>query len=323
MPPLLGWIEPSVRNRAQQDAHADAVGKMVKFALPIPVLAKGDRIALFDAWKHPDVVADVGFTFDRFHQLTGSCVGCGGGNGLFSTIATQRLASDAPTKAFLPFWPAPYGLSRHIMGDDGQGEGSLGSTFAEALRTGGIRDWPQGGGAGMPTYTDSDGVTITTRDEMQWSSYRNANMQTVLSVSQQHLIGSTAECKNVTDVRAMISNGYGVTFACNNYIGSASIQGSGADACVVGYWNGNGGHQQSAHAVWEHPNLGPLYWVQNNWPGSTYPKDPAGGPTCGCWVTEAHVTAAFRLDAEVFGLSHLNWFPAQPKVPEVLNWAQI
>jgi hypothetical protein len=96
------------------------------------------------------------------------------------------------------------------------------------------------------------------------------------------------------------------------------VKGSGTDAYVTGYWDGRGGHQQSVHAKWIHPNDGPLYWVQNNWPGNTYPKDPAGGPTCGCWVTEAKVQAAFRLDAEVFAISPVNWFPAEPGIVE--NW---
>jgi hypothetical protein len=321
--PPLGFIRVADRTREQHDAHADAVAAMApaaRYALPVPQLAKGEAVRLFDLWKHPDVVADVGFVFDRFHQETGSCVGCGGGNGLFSTIAAQRVAAASPTKAFLPFWPSAYAMSRHYMGDDGRGEGSMGSTFAKALAADGVRDWVPGTD-GMPRYDHSDGIDMGSSAEMAWSSYRNPDLQKILPVSRQHLVGSAAPCNSVQDVRAMIGNGYGVTFACDNFIGHASVQGSGDSACVVGYWDGRGGHQQSIHAYWEHPSLGPLYWAQNNWPGSTYPRDPAGGPVCGCWVTEAHVESAMRnLGAEVYGLSHLNWFPAQPKV---LDWAHI
>ena len=138
-----------------------------------------------------------------------------------------------------------------------------------------------------------------------------------------HRVGSAGEQKSVEDARAAVLNGYPVTFACTNYIGHASVQGSGDSACVVGRWDTYGPHQQSVHAVWDHPTLGPLYWGQNNWPEQVYPRDPAGGPPCGCWVKEADVAAAMRLDAEVFALSHLNWFPSQPDVPAVLDWASI
>lgn len=320
MSPPLGWIAPKDRTQTQHDAHDHALSKTVKFALPVPTLVKGQSVRLFDFWKHPDVVADVGFVFDRIHQLTGSCVWAGGTNAVFSSIAAQRMASDNPIKAFLPFTLHNYAMSRHYMGDDGQGEGSMGSTFAKSLTDDGIRDW-QGGKDNMPSYTDNDGVSVTSSDEMKWSSYRNPLLKSVLEVSKPHTFGSAAVCKTAQDVKAMVCNGYGVTFACNNYIGHARVQGSGANACVVGYWDTYGPHQQSVHAFWEHPDLGPIYWSQNNWPGSTYPKDPAGGPVCGCWVTEKNLDNAMRnLDAEVFGLSHLNWFPAQPKL---LDWSTI
>jgi hypothetical protein len=288
--------------------------------LPVPQLATGEKIRLFDAWKHPLVVADVGFTFDRIHQITGSCVWAGGTNGLFSTIATQRLIATNPTKAFLPFTLHNYAMSRHAIGDDTEGEGSLGSTFAASLEQDGVRDWPNGGQDGLPAYTDSDGVSITEREELAWSSYRNRSLQAVLASAKQHLLGKAAQAKTFDDIWALAGNGYGVSFACNNYIGHASVQGSGADACLMGRWDGSGGHQQSIHAIWQHPQFGRIVWAQNNWPGSTYPVDPAGGPVCGCWVKEADVNAALRLDSEVYGLSHLNWFPAQPLMQ---SWADI
>lgn len=241
-----------------------------------------------------------------------NCVWAGGTNGVFSTIAAQRVAGESPTKAFLPFTLHNYALSRHYMGDDSQGEGSMGSTFAKSLREDGIRDWVSG--AGLPAYTHEDGISVTSREEMAWSSVRNGAIQGVLQVSKAHLFGNAAECKTVQDVKAMVLNGYGVTFACNLYVGNASVEGQGENACVIGYWDHNGGHQQSIHAYWEHPDFGPLYWAQNNWPGDTYPRDPAGGPVCGCWVREAKVEAAMRQDGEVYGLSHLDWFPANPRV---------
>jgi hypothetical protein len=316
--PPLGFIRKKDRTPEQHGAHARAESKMHKhLGLSVSMLAPGQKVMLTDAWKHAKVVADVGFVFPRFHQLTGSCVGAGGGQALFSLIAMQRLLAKDPTKAFLPFWPFDYGRCRYNEGDRGQGEGAMGSSFAETVAKEGVINATE---QGLPAFQNSDGLVLTERLEMQWSDGASSVVTKYLGAAKVHPVGSAAVCRDVGDIRAAVLNGYPVTFACNNYIGHASVQGSGADACVVGYWDGSGGHQQSVHAYWEHPSLGPLYWAQNNWPGSTYPSDPAGGPVCGCWVTEAKVTAAFRLDAEVYALSHLNWFPAQPDVPAILTY---
>src|SRR5437868_1450207 len=114
MSPPLGWVSPADRTATQDAVHAAAEAKMLpRMGLPVPTLQPGESVRLFDAWKHPDVVADIGFVFPRFHQLTGSCVGAGGGQALFTLGAVQRLLSDNPTKAFVPFWPYNYGKCRY------------------------------------------------------------------------------------------------------------------------------------------------------------------------------------------------------------------
>lgn len=312
----LGFIAPKDRTKEQHDAHAKALAGMLKFVAP-PMPTGPVNVRLFNAWKHPDVVADCGgVTFDRFHQITGSCVGAGGGNALFSLIASQRLFADNPMKAFIPWWPWTYGKSRLLAGMRTPGEGSLGSTFFEACKQG-VMD---SNNPKLPKFSDSDGLTLTKSIELQWSDGDSSTVEAWDSVATEHPLGAGAEVKDVAGLRAGIINGYSATFACNNYIGHARVEGSGDEAVLIGYWDTYGPHQQSIHAVWDHPRFGPLYWAQNNWPGSSYPRDPAGGPVCGCWVREDKVTAAMRLDSEVFLLSQLPWFPAQPKV---LDWSMI
>lgn len=315
----LGWVSPQQRTNAQQVAHATADRRVIQYhGLPLPTLKSGQSVRLFDFWKAKEVVEDVGFVFDRIHQLTGSCVWAGGTNAMFTTIAAQRMASENPTKAFLPFTLGNYAMSRHAFGDDGQGEGSLGSTFAKSLTDDGLIEWVQTGS--LPKYTREDGLSVTRQIELTWSSYRNPALRAVLDASKAHLLGSAALARSAADIRALNLNGYGVSFACNNYIGNASIQGSGDNARVIGRWEGRGGHQQSVLGVEEHPQFGPIYWAQNNWPGNTYPRDPGGGPVCGCWVLERDVEAALRLSAEVYGFSNQSWFPANPRI---LDWAQL
>lgn len=319
MPPPLGWIAPIDRDATQQAAHAAAVAAMPRFALGAADIPTGPLdIRLYKAWGHPDVIADCGgVTFDRFHQLTGSCVGAGGGNALFTLIAMQRLLSSGATRAFIPWWPHPYGKSRELAGFRGRGEGSLGSTFFEALKKYGVPDALEATTQGIPGFHDTDGLTLTSSQEMNWSDGGSSLVNGFNDEAMKRPLGSGQEIKDIVGIRAALANGYPITFACDRYIGHASVQ----SGYVIGSWDSSGGHQQSLHAVVDDANLGPLYWAQNNWPGNTYPRDPAGGPVCGCWVKEAKVIEALRYDAEVYALSHLEGgVVVQPDVPAVLNW---
>lgn len=320
--PPLGWIEPKKRTREQKIAHDAASAALgVKYALPARQLKKGQAVKLYDAWNHPDVLADTKIPFRRIWQKTGSCVWAGGSCALFTSIAMQRLAGVSPTKAFIPFTLHNYAMSRHYFGDDSRGEGSLGSTFWKSLHTDGVVEWPPDPSDDLPDWKiEDDAFSMTSSDELNWSTYRNPKLQSVLARSKEHTAAATGECTTVEDIHAMLTNGYGVSFACNNFVGSGKIVGSGSTARVMGKWGGRGGHQQSVLAVEEHENLGPIYWAQNNWQGSTYPKCPSGAPTCGVWVLEKDVKAALRLSAEVYGLSNIKWFPAQPAV---VDWGQM
>jgi hypothetical protein len=317
MPPT-GWIRPLDRSLRQHSAHAGAAVQFVRHSLQPRQLDKGQKVFLWDFWKAPEVVADVGFVGSRWHQKTGSCVWAGGSCAVYSTICTQRMASDNPTKAFWPFTLHNYAHSRALFGDTGEGEGSLGSTFAQSLREMGIRDWPKDPADEMPEYTQDveEGCIVGGSVEMRWSSIRNPNIEKVKAVSSQHLFGSTAECRSPQDVLAMITNGYGVSWACNNFISGAKVKGSGADAycCSNAGADQSGGHQWSIQAVWNHPTDGLLFYDLNNWDKSTYPRCPSGAPIGGCWRTEKQLAADFRKDAECYGFSHLNYFPAQPRV---------
>lgn len=318
----LGWIPPDDRTQEQQGAHFRAEGTMIRHhGLQAPDVPKGTKIILTQAWNHPNVVTDVGRRLIRELQNTGSCVKVGGTNALRVTIAAQRIASENPTKAFEPFCWHNYAMSRHYIGDDAQGEGSLGSTFAKSLKQDGVIAWPQTPSDNLPDYTQTgDHINITASQEMAWSSFRNPEVQKVLQLSKDHLLGNAAVLQSADDILAMHANGYGVSFACSRFVGKGAIRGEGSNAYVRGKWDSNGGHQQWTFGFWNHPNDGMLIAVGNNWPDDVYPKDPAGLPLCCVWVPVDDVNAAFRYQAEVYGLSHLNWFPA---VPKVLTWGDI
>lgn len=321
MPPT-GWIEPINRNKAQETAHfaARASSAFVRHALVPQSLAPGQSVKLYSLFDNPDVISDVGFKYARWWQHTGSCVKCGAFNAAVCTIAAQRVAGENPTKAFMPFLWHNYAMSRHYMGDDGEGEGSMGSTMAKSLHGDGIRDYPVDKSDALPDYRGDmeSGFNITEQEEYDWSSIRNKNVAKVLEVSKAHLFGVSTEANSPADVLALIQNGYGVTFACNNYIGSANIKGSGENAVLLGRMDTRGGHQTAITAVWNHPQFGLLFLIQGSWPESIYPRDPAGAPICAVWCLEKDLDSAMRtLDAEVYGIGSLSWFPSQPRI---LDW---
>lgn len=310
----LGWITPADRTQEQHDAHAAALAKMPKFALA-PADAAPVKLILSEFWNKPEVVEDTGVSFDRspFHQITGSCVGAGGGNALFTLMAIQRCIADSPTKAFVPFWPFSYGRCRAREGDRGQGEGAMGSSFAETVAKEGVLDSIE---AGLPAFKNTDGYMLTDHLEMQWSDGNSALVKNYMDEAAPHPLGTAAPLHNTQDIRTAVLNGYPGTFACDRYIGNAHALGAGDNAAVVGKWDGDGGHQQWFFGWWDNPDLGPLLAVGNNWPRDTYPKDPGGLPLVCCWVKESDVKKALSYNSEVYAFSHLNWFPAQPSVIE-------
>lgn len=312
--PLLGWISPAFRTQAQMDAHVVAISRNVNFTLQPPTVPKGTKLLLTDSWKNPTVVADIGREFTGFRQLTGSCVGVSSGNAIFTLAATQRILAANPTKAFIPWWPYPYGRTRYNEGDRGQGEGAIDSVMAQTLITEGvfsIDEIPD-----EPAYDTSDGLALTSNQELTYSDGNYSGNTKYLSLGKQHPLGSAATINDVAGIKAAILNGYPVLDGCDNYIGAGSLQGDVA----IGAYDGRGGHSTCYLGYFEHATLGPLYLYSNQWAGSTYPQDSSNKARCTVWVKEATVARLFATGGsggETVALSHLNYFPAQP---EVLDW---
>lgn len=315
--PPLGWIKPEDRTQEQADAHQKAMARMPRFALQAPVLPKGTKVMFTDFWRKPEVVADIGFEFNGFYQFTGSCVGVSDGDATATLSFIQRFLADAPTKAFIPFWPFSYGRTRYLEGDRGRGEGAIDSVMGTQNGTEGILDTSP---AGLPQFRQTgDGIQLSKSIELEWSDGNGPAMQ-YLDKAKPHLVGTRAPLNTTEDIKAAILNGYPVLYGNDGFIGNASIVGSGAEACTVGRHDSQGGHSTCYLGWWDHPTLGPLFLMSNQWPTSVYPKDPAGGGRCCCWEREADVARIFRTgsgNGETMALSHLNYFPAQPKL---LDW---
>lgn len=321
--PPLGWIPPEKRTSEQQKRHEDIVNAAPKFAIGRPSLPKGTKIILNDFLTKPEVVADVGEIFTGFHQLTGSCVGVSLGDDIAVLSAVQRMVSDNPTKAMIPWWAFNYGRGRFKSGMRTRGEGSITSIQGQQIVDEGCFAINETG-FNLPTQFDkSDGWVIPSNMELQWSDGDETLVTQYLNLAKQFPVGTIAPLSDIDGVATSIINGYPVENGCNYYVGSGKIVDGGGTPYVRGSYNGRGGHATVYSAYWEHPNDGPLYGYWNQWPASTYPKDPGGLHRCMVWVIEAEARRLFQLGGdggETMSLSHLNYHPAQPRV---LDWSTI
>ena len=321
--PLLGWIAPALRTQAQADAHQDALSKRVAFSLPPVKLNPGEMIILTRAWRDPKVIADIGFEFKGFRQLTGSCVGASGGNCRGTLTAVQRLLSTAPTKAFLEWWLFAYGRTRTNEGDHGQGEGAVDSAMGTTIQSEGVL--PYTSDTTLPKFDTSDGLALTSQIEMTWSDGAASVVTNEMPTAKQFPVQGVATCNNFDDDRNMIGNGYPILTGCSMYVGSGqvkTISGSGGSMkLAVGKYDGNGGHSTSRVGIlmgWD----GIRYILYlNNWDGSTYPDDDTDKPRCSVWVPESEESRVWQLggdNGETMALSKEVYFPAQP---DILDWS--
>lgn len=236
----FGWIPFALRSQAQALAAVVAEATAPpRFAIRGNQRSDAEKVCLTDLWKHPETVQALGFAYPGTHQLTGSCVGAGGGNGLFSLIAADAIMRRDPARIVVPFWLLPYGRSRYYMGDRSPGEGSLGGTFAKAVREDGTLDAKA---AGLPPFTNEDGLVWGSRVEYSWSDGDAEQTMRLLPESRKHLVQSTAACKSADDVRDAIRNYYPVTIA-SSWGGLMKCPTQGNPPVLMSRRTGSWGHQ--------------------------------------------------------------------------------
>lgn len=310
--PLLGWIPFEERTQEQNDAHEAAVRRMTTFALKDPT-AGPVKIILTDSWRHPDVVADIGREFTGFRQLTGSCCGASGGNAEATLGFLQRIMATNPTKAFIPWWPYTYGRTRYNEGDRGQGEGAVVSIWGKTAQQEGSFGIDEI--EGEPVYDAQDGLALSQHVEYQWSDGGRGPAAQCVELGKKHTIGGVAPLQDPAGIKTAIVSGYPVHTGHPLYVGHGRVVERPGGAYVSGHFDGRGGHATCFLAYWDHPDDGPLFGYSNQWDATTYERDPAGLARCMVWVPEHEVETMFgRFGSEVQAYSHLNYFPAQPRI---------
>lgn len=298
----------------EKKSHLKTSASMTPFGRALPVVSN-EQIGVPE-----DPVYDLEIESDNSFIAYGiaihNCVGVGGGNATQTLIMVDALIRNELEKIILAAWPYNYGRSRQLGGMNGQGEGSMGSTYAKSLALDGVSDWIAS--LGLPQVTQGDQLLIGQQAEMQWSDGRKGSPELRTEAGQHKVI--SAPLSSGAEVRDAIINGYPVTRAFSTFVNpnSASVR----NGVLIGHYNGRGGHQESWLGYWNHPQNGELIFEMNQWGKAVYGKDPGGGADGGVWLSIDEVDRQCQ-SGEIYALSQYDGYPAQPDVPKLVNWGDI
>jgi hypothetical protein len=291
----FGWINFENRTDEQEDQHDKFVATLQPFKIDGPS-NDTDKADIIKFWNHEKVVQALGWPYTGTHQLTGSCVGAGGGNVAASLNFREVIVSGDPDKIILVFYPYTYGRSRMRAGMRGRGEGSTGSGWMEAATKDGVIDNKV---SGLPQpQSHNDGIIWGKDVEMSWSAGDREPCTQFLAEGQKHLIKTASQMRSHDDVWTAIVNGYPVTCA-SMYAFEANVQ----DGVLLGRHKGSWSHQMSMHACWNHPKHGKIFWLHNQWGLNAHGKCPSGMPGGGAWITAKDVDWICGRGGEVYAFS--------------------
>lgn len=299
----FGWIPPHERNDMMHAAHSGVVAAMPSFNISGATNEDAEKVDLTELWEHPAVVAALGFAFPGVHQYTGSCVGAGGGNCIFTLACVEVLRLNDPEQIMVPFWLLPYGRSRFYAGMRSPGEGSMGSTFAKAAREDG--DVPANS-AGLPAFQNDDGLSWYASAERSWSDGDAQQTMNLLPESRRHLTKTTADIRTTDQLEQAIRNLYPCTNA-SSLIPNPTVA---ADGEAYGRVARSGGHQTTFLGVWKHPTKGGRWFKYVNQWGLRWGKKGA------CWIPDADAQAIINNGQETYAFSQRDGYPSQ----NLWNW---
>lgn len=296
----FGYRFPQVRSDAEKTAHSDALGSMPAFAI------RGewkDNEARYPLWQAG--VKVLGKFLPYNHQLTGSCVGAGGGNAA-KTLMCVEIALKGEAEEYRElWWPFTYGKSRERAGMRSPGEGSLGSSWAQAATQDGIFARVDD----LPAFREVSGwLQLSDKLEYQWSD-GDAIDRKWIEVGRQHLIKTAAQIRNSQEARAALANGYPLTLA--SMFGTRGPRKAGNPTVNLAEWDASWAHQMFCDEAWDHPTLGLIFRIGNNWGPGAHPAPPSNdSPPGGFYVTAKTFDRICQGD-EVFALSAYAGYPAR------------
>lgn len=253
-PALFGWVPPQERTAEQHEANEAAVASMPAFALQGAYHEDKGKFDLSElAVKH-------GAKF--IWQVTGSCVGAGGGT-MIQTLMGVEIAAGELEEMRQVWWPYTYGQSRRRAGMRGRGSGSLGSAWSAAMRDDGMFSRDEASGS-LPEYSEPapGWLRLPESIELEWSD-GTATQSKYAELARLHVVKTVSPVSNSTEAKAAISNGYPLTLA--SMFGTRGASMAGDPAVPLAEWSDQWAHQMSCSVCWDHPTLGLIFGIRNQW----------------------------------------------------------
>lgn len=312
----LGWIPPSERDLTQRrmtlafDRETPAFGEANPFLLELPK----------EALLYNLEIKATGNLLPRYYQLSGSCVGFAGARA-YCLAQCGDVVHRGDREEIKLVHPLPtYGKGRQLAGYRSKGEGSFGAAQAQAVKEWGMLaiDDPR-----LPKATLADGwLKWSSRTEIDWSYAPQWPVkESSLAVdAKSHVIHSVSRVRTLLELKQGLAQGYAGTMAC--MFGSKNMRVK--DGYLVAPWDTRWAHQQAIAGYTEHPSMGDLFAIDNQWNKNAHPSCPklssiGSGVNGSYWVTGDTMKKILASeDSEVFLHSNTAGFP-----PRNISWGNM
>ncbi len=218
---------------------------------------RGEKVFLWEYLKSVNGGVNPPFNW----QLTGSCVNGGAQNALQVLMGIEMACLPQPEVFQIPFTLMSYGISRYkSFGDASEGDGSTGDGMAKALRDDGtvpITD-PE-----VPKpHLCGPALVYDQSVEFRWSSVRN-HPAGVKERAKAHRL-DYIEVRSVDELEKELRRGRPCTFA-GVWGGMMRCRLEGSPQVLMNRRATEWSHQQSVLGVWQHPTLGRIFYILNQW----------------------------------------------------------
>lgn len=293
----------------KESKRYNLMNSMPKFEIKGKRKTDPKKVILTDIFKHPKVLSAKGFNgkvFPGFRQVEGSCVGSGAGN-LINTLNCIEVATkNDPEEPFMVWWPFHYGRGRFRGGMTRPGHGSFSQAQVEAFEKDGVirQDLD-----GLPNYSDNDGYVLSSSVETQWSDGDAPTSMQWVEKARTQLIQTVAPIRDADDAREAIINGYPFMF-CGMWGGLMKCPVVGTPPVLLNRGATTWSHNETCIAWYDHPELGELFGVWNQWGLQTHGTDPAGLPGGAYWIKKVDMEKQIR-GGDCIVPSNLKGYPAR------------
>lgn len=298
---FFGYLFEENRTDEQNQINDQLIGEMPNFQIVGSSNESVKKVAFWDITKK----ANGGNHLPNLRQVTGACVGFGGGGAVWDLLSIEIVKLGQNEGFSLPFFLLPYGRSRLYGGLRGRGEGSFGSSFAKAIKEDGIVENKL---AGLPQPTNSNGLVWGRNTELDWSDGARISEEW-LSKSRKHPVQTTARIRSADEARAAIQNYYPMTIA-SMWGGMMQPPTQGSPAVRLNRRVTQWAHQMRCNGWWEHPSLGEIFYILNSWGENAHGSPASDEPSGGFWISREDMDWICRT-GECFAFSQFQGFPGQ------------